>query len=747
MPKNETVITDEDGDYSDWIELYNHTGSVINLTGYTITDDSCALCKWVFPECILPPEGYLFLFASGKDRIEGPFLHTNFRLDSEGEPLFLCDNQGNVQDSLIFGPVPDDISFGRKPDGSGFFFFFDFPTPGTTNDLSNTLHFSHNRGFYTQPFVLTVSSDNQQDSIYFTIDGSEPQVSSFLYKDSQEISYRYNEPNVFSEIPTNPDTFTVNEFRWAPPAGPVEKATVLRFRSFRNSIPTSQIYTHTYFVDSLIAGRFSWPVISLVADASCFFDFDTGIYVPGVNWNPEDPHWTGNYYKTGDEWERDVHIEYFTPEGETGFYQDAGVRIHGKRVRRRPQKTLRLYARKEYGKEDFNYPLFPQRNQDKYKRFLLSTTLGSQSATIIEDVMVHDMVRSTGMEIMEYRPAVLFLNGEYWGIHTLREYQDENYLSGLYNIHKDSIDLLSNSHDVVYGSNEEYLELAAFIENHNLADPSNFNYVAGKMDIEDFIDYQITEIFFKNVDWPGSNIKFWKPDMPDSRWRWILYDLDSGFGEYFYNMMEHATLEDGPGYPNPPWSTLFLRKLLDNEGFREQFINRFAFLLNTTLQSDSLSERINFFVDLYSPEINRHIERWNYPESKNQWLNSVSFVMTGFVNGRPCVMREHIIDYFGLTEFGFNCDTLAVHEPEISTISLFPNPSDGRISLSFPSVMHGRLHYQVYSTVGKVVDEGSLDVAGAQTTLNLNRLQAGIYHLVVTGAAEKRTARFVVLDH
>ncbi len=102
------------------------------------------------------------------------------------------------------------------------------------------------------------------------------------------------------------------------------------------------------------------------------------------------------------------------------------MRIHGKRTRRRPQKNLRMYARKEYGSQYFNYQLLPQRDSDKYKRFLLTTTMGSMFNTIIEDVMTHDLIRHFGVDIMEYRPVILFINGEYWGVHTIRDYQNEN---------------------------------------------------------------------------------------------------------------------------------------------------------------------------------------------------------------------------------------------------------------------------------------------------------------------------------
>lgn len=84
---------------------------------------------------------------------------------------------------------------------------------------------------------------------------------------------------------------------------------------------------------------------------------------------------------------------------------------------------------------------------------------------------------------------------------------------------------------------------------------------------------------------PGIIFKYWQEKKSTGRWRWILYDMDFGFGlynpkAYELNTIEFATATDGQGWPNPPWSTLVLRKLLENEEFKIAFVNRFADLLN-----------------------------------------------------------------------------------------------------------------------------------------------------------------------
>ena len=89
----------------------------------------------------------------------------------------------------------------------------------------------------------------------------------------------------------------------------------------------------------------------------------------------------------------------------------------------------------------------------------------------------------------------------------------------------------------------------------------------GEIDIENFIIYQVAQIYFDNTDWPGNNIKFWRPE--NGKWKWILYDTDFGFGiwgnnNYQNNTLSFALQSNGPGWPNPPWSTLLFRRLVQN---------------------------------------------------------------------------------------------------------------------------------------------------------------------------------------
>ena len=203
---------------------------------------------------------------------------------------------------------------------------------------------------------------------------------------------------------------------------------------------------------------------------------------------------------------------------------------------------------------------------------------------------------------------------------------------------------------VVHGDSIEYLDLYAFIENNSMAIPSNYEYVKSQMEVDNFIRYFVSQIYFDNQDWPGSNIKYWKKSR-NGKWRWILFDTDFGYGIWDSNAYQNNTLQfalaaNGPGWPNPPWSTLFLRKLLINNSFRYDFINCFADLSNSIFNSANVVNKINSMYAVIAPEISRHSNRWNQ-FTYNEWLNNVQVLRT-FASNRLNYMRAHFIQYFNL---------------------------------------------------------------------------------------------------
>ena len=179
----------------------------------------------------------------------------------------------------------------------------------------------------------------------------------------------------------------------------------------------------------------------------------------------------------------------------------------------------------------------------------------------------------------------------------MREKINEHMLASKHNVSANEITILTNNADVLKGDNNEYNKLINFINNNDLSNSENYEYVSSQIDIDQYTLYQASNIYFNNTDWPGNNIKFWKH--PDTKWRWIMYDTDFGFGpwwnlnNYRENTLSFSLEVNGGDWPNPPWSTLLFRKLIMNNSFKNQFINRYADELNTRFKPENVVNHIN----------------------------------------------------------------------------------------------------------------------------------------------------------
>ena len=652
MSDNDLTIEDEFGENPDWIEIYNRGSETVNLGSYFMSDDMAELQEWKIPDFGLDPGGFLLIFASDRDTL----FHANFKISSGGEKLYLSHETDGLIHSVDSVELKGDQSFGRDMDGSDVWKVFHHPSPGFSNNSSNALYFSHERGFHTQPFYLKIHSEREMP-VYYTLDGSEPSESSNLLSDSIYMDTRDNDPNVISTILTTqpPPVNVITD--WEPPVGLVKKATVIKCRSFKDGVATSPVYSATFFVDPQGADRYTLPVFSFITDSMNLFDYDSGIYVPGVFADSTNNR-TGNFFERGIEWEKPVHIEYFEKDGEAVIVQDGGLRIHGQYSRRAPQKSLRLYARNEYGKKLFTHPLLPKKDVDEYKRIVLRSSITTFDSRF-GDAFIADNLRNLDFEIQDYQPVVVFMNGEYWGVHNMRDYIDKHYINSLYpEVHEDSINMLRFNGQIMEGSSDNYWQLINFVRNNKLSVPENFNQVRQWIDYSNYLDYVITEIYMANRDWPGNNHTYWQPQIPGSKWRWILNDLDASFRFPDLDMFSQATDSTSTRWPNPEWSTLLFRSMANNEQFKADFICRAMELLKDEFNPTTITDRIPGYKQLFVPEMEEHMLRWNYPSSKDAWVNYYDSTMVRFANTRPVYFLDHMTAAFGITqtEIGELCD-------------------------------------------------------------------------------------------
>ncbi|MGD9930074.1 MAG: CotH kinase family protein [Mangrovibacterium sp.] len=587
--------------------------------------------------------------------LSSTYMHTNFKLGSGGDSILIYNTQGQLVDELIYDPFPVDYSIGFKDGDFNTLCLFKDPTPNHPNvsdavtydaDLLPT--FSIAGGIYNSTVSLVLSSDHPDDVIYFTTDGSEPDKYSATY--------------------TAPIT--------------IENPVSIRARIIRANQTYGKVITNSYLPNY----NKELPVVFISTSPDNLWDETKGIYTMGPDASTVFPYHGANFWA---DWEKPAHVELYFPFEQDGFSIDAGISIHGGGSRGYEQKSLTAYARSIYGDKNISCQVFDRKPIRKFESITFRNSgndwFGARRpiGSMFRDMMMSSIALNMNLDAADGRPAVLYLNGDYWGIYNIREKLREHFVASNHNLETDEFDMLEYQYSVINGTRDNYLSMLNFIETNDIRLASNYEYLATQMDIPNFIRYQSSEIFFDNWDWPGNNIKFWKDYSTTGRWRWILHDTDFGYGLYnvndifYHNTLMLATATDGDEWPNPPWSTLILRKLLENAAFQHSFINTFADHLNTNLKTEKTLELIEHYSSQIESEIPFHVEKWG--STVSDWISTVN-LMQEFSQLRPEIIRGYIREYFSISQnqqITLNisgCDDASIY---LNTITINEFPWDG----------------------------------------------------------------------
>lgn len=753
VSNNVSTLQDEDGDYSDWIELYNTSNSPINLLNYRLSDDANYLNKWIFPELIILPHSHLLVFASGKNRLNLSELHTNFKISSNGEDLYLSDDVETVIDRTHSIELSADESYCRILDGIMEGIVTIVSTPGSSNISNGGIWSSHPSGFYESSFELELNAIDDNQQVHYTLNGEIPTVNSKLYSEPISIYNISQDPYSISGIPTTPlsGPSQLYDFIWEEPVS-VYKCNVIRYAAFEGGNIQSEIYSKTYFVDPEIKDKYDVPIVSIVTDSLNFFDYESGIYIPGKRFDEEGFSWwpAGNYHNRGELWERDIHITLFNSFGEIGFETNAGIRMRGNASAPNPQKSFNVYFRNEYGMNKTSYPVFNNPEIEYYKRLIFRNSGSDFLNTHFRDAMLQEIMSNMDLENQDFKPSILFINGEYWGIHNVREKYDKYYFKYKYGINENEVNILKKCGEIEEGSNVDYYSLVDYIEQNDISSDANYLYVSDKLDINNFIDFQIAEIYYANYDWPCNNFKIWKDNQVDSKWRFLIYDLDFTFGFndlclYSKASMEHATSTDDD-WPHCECSNVIFRKLLNNEDFRNLFISKFADHLETTFNVDRVTNIISEFKTTYENMIEEHIARWSYPASVSDWEDEIE-TLKEFAIERPCYMTDDIINHFDLADFDFDCSTDVFEPVRSNNLVVFPNPNNGNFFLVNNYLDIKDATITIVSSNGTIAyEEGSIDIlVDERKYFELPSLPSNTYVLQVMSSSYSGQMNLVVV--
>ncbi|MEM7105297.1 MAG: CotH kinase family protein [Bacteroidota bacterium] len=474
------------------------------------------------------------------------------------------------------------------------------------NDLLR-VEFSEAAGYYQNSFYLKLYSPDTDAVIRYTTDGSEPGRKSTRFRKSIRI----------------------------------RKTTVVRARAYDGS-QKGEVNTSTF----IIGQQTSFPVVSIAVDPDLLFNEEKGLFKTGNSADTLFPFYGSNFWSRK---EVAIHTELFETDGTRVLSIPTGMRIFGGLSRLFPQKSMAIVARDKYGPKRIEYPVFPYLDQKKFKYWVLRNSGSDFGKSHLKDAYITYLLRDFDVETQAFRPAHTFINGKYWGIYNIREKVNRFFIASHSEYHKDSVELIEHRFKVNRGNGRHYREMLRFLEKNDISEPHNYERLQTMMEVESFIDHQIAEIYIDNKD-AGGNIKFWRPNKPDGRWRWILYDTDWGMGlhdrkSYRNNTLVLHTDEEGDKWPNPPWSTFLLRTLLENEDFETTFVNRFCDHMNASFEPEHALSVLDTMVRMYDPEIRKHIKRW---ELSNSARNAHLSRMRTFVRKRPSYMRNFLRKKFDL---------------------------------------------------------------------------------------------------
>lgn len=589
--------------------------------------------------------------------------YSNHRLTEGSQRSALALN--NLRVEPIFTPARSE-----SPDGAD-----SSDRDGSVTPLGS-IAYSRPPGRYEEPFDLELHTSLPDARIYYTLDGSEPDPDrvmsdeewdaaprgtrrrTFEYRDPIPLEGLLRRENDISLIPT---AAREDNLGWEPPGSEMPKVATVRAVAL-GELSRSAVRTGSFLIPNSGMEHHELPVWSIQTDRGSFFDPDSGIYVPG-NDLPE-----VNYFRRGTEWEREAHVEFFEEDGSRVLAQEMGVRIHGNYTRTFAQKTLRLYSRTDYGPGRMRHRFFPSEDLDDYNRLLLRNGGNDWMGAMLTDPTLQTLVQHLPIDTQHYRPSVVYLNGEYWGLHNMRDRQDQHYLETHYGVPRDEVVVVEIEGVVDTGQWDEegklYEPYIEFRERVSSGEIAGWDALNEEMALSEYIDYLFAEVYAGNYDWPQNNIRYWRYTGPDpseeegprdGRWRWLLYDVDFAFGHQLsttFDMVEwtfgyteeHPFLQEGRREDEQERFELNHR-LMDSQRVRHELLQRFAVHLATTAREERALKLVERHAERIEGEMPRQIARWGRPESMEAWRESVDR-MREFARRRPEILRGHLLRFF-----------------------------------------------------------------------------------------------------
>lgn len=622
--KNTSYAAD-DGSYYDWIELYNPTSGNVDLSGYGLSDKETNPFKFTFPTGSTIGSGQrIIVFCDSTISESAGRFTAKFGLSTSGETVSLTSPDGNVIDTVTFGQIETNVSYGRVTDGSDELGYLT-ATPLAANEKRNVIsidvpepEFSNAPGFYSSGFELTINAP-QGTKVYYTLDGSTPTASSTAYSSPISVTDITSQPNNLSAI-TDIKPSSWGSSGVTAPTDPVDKAFIVNAVAIDSEGNVSDVVSSAYFIgyDNRASYYKNMKVISIVTDSDNLFDHEKGIYVLGKvydDWKAQNSGGMGvqewmipaNYTQKGAAWERPASMQIFD-DGQLAHTQNVGIRIHGGATRSSAQKSFNVYARSEYGASKLDFDLFSGnlRSESTGKKikefdtFMLRNGGNDGSYTRFRDKLNQSLVADRDMLTQAMEPAIVFINGEFWGHYEITEKIDEDFVDAHYKVGKKNVCIVKNQ-ELDAGDEETFAEweqLYNWVKSTDFSNASNYSELCSRIDMQSFADYMSAEIYFGNQDWGDNNTAMWKStvsdpsnEFSDGKWRFILFDTE--YSANLYGQIAPSTNTFTQVSNKDCFVAALLKGALKNDEFKSQFVRTFMDLSNENFKSERISSFIN----------------------------------------------------------------------------------------------------------------------------------------------------------
>lgn len=571
--------------------------------------------------------------------------------------------------------------------------------------------FSHQGGFYSESFYLSLGCSDFNHHIRYTTNGNAPTAASPVYEQQLWLSqHLYSHSDIY-KLQISPESL-----QYVPDS--VSHVIVIRAAVFdENGQRMGPVATNTYFINALGVDTQGLPAVSICADSLDLFDYQNGIMVPGGYFDANDPYNSGNYYQHGREWERCVNVEFYKPGTNGSVNQQCGLRTHGNRARCYPQKGLKIYAREEYGKKRFKYRFFDTTPNNSFKHLVIKpfTTLWPFSG--VQDYVSNRLAMDLALDAPNSCPVRLFLNGEYWGIYFLQEKMDERYLEDHYDVDIEQCNIIDNWHrDAEYGDSANFVNMMEWLENADLSVAENYAYLCGLVDVENFIDYCVFETFIGNTDWPANNMRLWQEG--DGKWRWLFYDGDAALIDAAFAVFDNASYMGIEGWPSSTKASLMFRRMFENNDFKRKFADRVESFCASEFRYENTVTYLDEVKNQIAGEIPCHIFRFGYPESVDYWNWSISLV-DDFLRHRIDSYRQQYENYLPAkpSEFQSNTDDFVVYS----------NPADDEIHIKMLDGRSRVTDFLLCDVSGRVIRGGTCYLSACQEIVLGSGLSSGVY--------------------